>query len=453
MYSKYCCFISVCLLCCFCAVGQKPQKQIIGKVDTVNILKPKASSMVEVDNSKTDSTLVKLLEQYPPYFDSIFKNRKQWNVQIIYTQIDKGANGIPALKNYYFNVNPDNYFYPASTVKLPICLLALQRLNELKQTGIDKNTTMITEQSQPWQTAVYNDPTSPDGKPSVANYIKKILMVSDNDAYNRLYEFLGRHYINEQLHQKGYADVQVLHRLSIPLTEEQNRATNSINFLDNNNKVLYSQPMQYDSSQYVKRKDTLGKGYLTGGKDYYNGEQLINSPMDFSNKNKISLPELHNILLSIIYPEKVSGSQRFNITAEDRNFLLKYMSQYPTESTFPPYSADTATYWPAYCKFLLFGSEKGELPKNMRIFNKVGDAYGQLTDVAYIVDFDKKIEFFLSATIYCNGDGILNDDKYDYDTIGLPFMKHLGETLYQHELERKKKMEPDLSPLIFKYDK
>ena len=453
MYSKYCCFISVCLLCCFCAVGQKPKKEIITTVDTVHILKTKAAAIVVADNSKTDSTLVKLLEQYPPYFDSILKNRKQWNVQIIYTQIDKGANGIPALKNYYFNVNPDNYFYPASTVKLPICLLALQRLNELKQTGIDKNTTMITEQSQPWQSAVYNDPTSPDGKPSVANYIKKILMVSDNDAYNRLYEFLGRHYINEQLHQKGYADVQVLHRLSIPLTEEQNRATNSINFFDNNNKLLYSQPMQYDSAQYVKRKDTVGKGYLTGGKNYYNGEQLINSPMDFSNKNRISLPELHNILLSIIYPEKVSASQRFNITAEDRNFLLKYMSQYPTESTFPPYSADTATYWPAYCKFLLFGSEKGELPKNMRIFNKVGDAYGQLTDVAYIVDFDKKIEFFLSATIYCNGDGILNDDKYDYDTIGLPFMKHLGEILYQQELERKKKIEPDLSPLIFKYDK
>ncbi len=453
MYSKYCCFITACLLCCFCAVGQKPKKEIIAKVDTVNILKTNTSTMVVADNSRTDSILVKLLEQYPPYFDGILKNRKQWNVQIIYTQIDKGANGIPALKNYYFNVNPDNYFYPASTVKLPICLLALQRLNELKQTGIDKNTTMITEQSQPCQTAVYNDPTSPDGKPAVANYIKKILMVSDNDAYNRLYEFLGRRYINEQLHQKGYANAQVLHRLSIPLTEEQNRATNSINFLDNSNRLLYKQPMQYDSSQYAKRKDSLGKGYLTGGKDYYNGEQLINNPMNFSNKNRISLLELHNILLSIIYPEKVSGSQRFNITADDRNFLLKYMSQYPTESTFPPYTADTATYWPAYCKFLLFGSAKGELPKNIRIFNKVGDAYGQLTDVAYVVDFDKKIEFFLSATIYCNGDGILNDDKYEYDTIGLPFMKHLGEIFYQHELERKKKTEPDLSPLIFKYDK
>jgi hypothetical protein len=82
----------------------------------------------------------------------------------------------------------------------------------------------------------------------------------------------------------------------------------------------------------------------------------------------------------------------------------------------------------------------------------VGDAYGQLIDVAYIVDFDKKIEFFLSATMYCNSDGILNDDKYDYDTIGFPFMKHLGEVIYQRELNRQKKIEPDLSKLIFNYD-
>jgi hypothetical protein len=76
--------------------------------------------------------MVQLLQQYPQYFDSVLKNRKQWNVQIIYTQIDRGANGIPALKTI-FNVSKDQYFYPASTVKLPVCLLALQKLNELKQ--------------------------------------------------------------------------------------------------------------------------------------------------------------------------------------------------------------------------------------------------------------------------------------------------------------------------------
>ena len=443
MAFKYLCFLSVSIIVCFLcfnsATGQQPK--VVMKFETDRFKK----NMNVVEGSKTDSLAVQLLQQYPEYFDSVLTNKKQWNVQFIYTSIDKGVNGIPALHNYYFNLDPHQYFYPASTVKLPICLLALQRLNELKQHGIDRNTTMITEQAQQSQTPVYNDPTTPDGKPTIAQYIKKILMVSDNDAYNRLYEFLGREYINQQLHQKGYEEVQLLHRLSIPLSQNQNRATNPINFLDSSNKIVYSQPMRYDSSKYDHRQDSLGTGY-------YSGDKLVEGSMDFSAKNRISLQDLHNILLSIVFPEKVMAFQRFNITADDRNFILKYMSQLPTESVYPPYAADTVNYWPAYCKFLLYGSKAGELPKNIRIFNKVGDAYGQMIDVAYIVDFDQKIEFFLSAIIYCNNDGILNDDKYDYDTIGFPFMKHLGEVFYQYELNRKKKIEPDLSSLKFSYD-
>lgn len=433
-------------LFCLFLLYQDASAQMVATLDSIHAAASKTAGLAFLtDSSKTDSVLVQLLKQYPQYFDSVLQNKKKWNVQFIYTQVDKGANGIPALKNQYFNVNAADYFYPASTVKLPICLLALQRLDELKALGIDKNTTMITGTQAEGQTSVFNDPSTPDGKPTIAQYIKKILLVSDNDAFNRLYEFLGRKYINEQLHKKGYRDVQILHRLSIPLTQEQNKATNPINFLAADNKIIYSQPMQYDSTVYEQRKDSLALGY-------YKGDSLINTPMNFSEKNRISLQDLHNILLSVVFPEKVTASQRFDITAEDRNFLLKYMSEFPTESQYPPYGTDTANYWPAYCKFLLFGSEKGPLPKNIRIFNKVGDAYGQLVDVAYIVDFDKKIEFFLSAIIYCNSDNILNDDQYDYDKTGLPFMKHLGEVLYQQELNRQKKIVPDLSPLQFNYD-
>lgn len=404
------------------------------------------TAAVPKDSTRTDAFLEDILKQYPQYFDSILHNRKNWNVQLIYTQIDKGANGIAALKNYYFNLNAAKYFYPASTVKFPVSILALQKLNELKIKGLDRNTTMITEQAYSGQTPVYNDPTTPAGKPSIAHYIKKILMVSDNDAYNRLYEFLGQEYINDQLHKKGYGDVQFLHRLSIPLSPDENRHTNPVKFLDAQNNTVYDKPIQYNTTNYLQRNDSIGRGFYREG-------QQVNEPMDFSAKNRISLEDLHTILISLVFPNKVYSSQRFDLTPEDRDFLLKYMSQLPTESTFPPYPADTASYWPAYCKFLMYGSEKGPLPNNIRIFNKVGNAYGQLTDVAYIVDHDKKIEFFLSATIYCNTDGILNDDKYDYDTIGFPFMKHLGHVIYEYELNRKRRVIPNLSNLIFEYDK
>ena len=404
------------------------------------------TNTIPADSTKTDAFLENLLIANPQYFADILSHRKEWNTQIIYTQITRGANGMPSLKNYYFNVNPANYFYPASTVKFPVSLLALQRLNELKEKGIDKNTTMITETGNSSQTAVYNDPTSPDGRPTIAQYIKEILMVSDNDAYNRLYEFLGQEYINAELHKKGYEDVQLLHRLEIALSAAENRQTNPVKFLDADNAVLYEQSMQTNTTQYVKRNDSLGKGFYQSG-------NLVEGAMNFSAKNRISLEDLHTILISLVFPKKVYANQRFNLTDEDRAFVFKYMSQLPTESTYPPYSSDTAAYWPAYCKFLLFGSEKGNLPKNIRIFNKVGDAYGQLLDVAYIVDYENKVEFFLSAVMYCNSDGILNDDKYDYNTIGLPFMKNLGQVIYDYEVKRTKKYLPDLSGFKFIYDK
>lgn len=420
-----------------------PSKKIAPVPEDVPVA---VTATLPADTIQADPFLEDLLKANPQYFAAVLLNRKEWNTQIIYTQIDRGGNGMPSLKNYYFNVNPANYFYPASTVKLPVSLLALQKLNELKEKGIDKHTTIITETGNSSQTAVYNDPTTPDGRPTIAQYIKKILMVSDNDAYNRLYEFLGQEYINTELHKKGYEDVQLLHRLQIALPAAENRQTNPVKFLDAKNNVLYEQPMQTNIKEYVKRNDSLGKGYYQGG-------NLIDGAMNFSAKNRISLEDLHNILISLVFPKKVTARQRFNITDDDRAFILKYMSQLPTESTYPPYSSDTAAYWPAYCKFLLFGREKGALPQNIRVFNKPGDAYGQMLDVAYVVDYEKGVEFFLSAVTYCNSDGIVNDDKYDYKTVGLPFMKNLGQVIYNYEVQRSKQYLPDLSGFKFIYDK
>lgn len=393
-----------------------------------------------------DDFLASLLKNYPLYFDDILKNSRERNVQIIYTQVNRSANGVAELQHHYFNVNAGSYFYPASTVKLPVVLLALQKLNELKDKGIDRNTAMITEKAFSGQTAVYNDPTAIDGKPSVAQYIKKILLVSDNDAYNRLYEFLGQEYINTEMKKKGYADVQILHRLNIFLTEEENRNTNPVLFYDDAGKLLYRQAGQSSNLKFTPRKDSLGKGYYSGGK-------LRNGPMDFSKKNRLGLEDLHKILIGLVFPDKVKEPERFNITEADRQFVLRYMSQYPTETYYPPYAADTANYWPASSKFMMLGGEKGKAPANIRIFSKSGDAYGHMIDAAYVVDFKNRVEFFISAIIYCNSDGILNDDRYDYDSVGKPFLKNLGKVMYEYELKRKYNVRPNLSPLLFAYDK
>lgn len=369
-------------------------------------------------------------------------NDPEMRVQVIYTQVDRRKNNKPTFRNYYYNVQPDRYFYPASTVKLPTAILALQRLKELKVKGLDRNTTMITEAAFSGQTPVYNDPTSADGRPTVAHYIKKILLVSDNDAFNRLYEFLGQEYINNTLHKMGYDSAQIIHRLDIVLSEEQNRATNPVLFYDTASKVIYQQPLVKSNLTYQPRQTRMGKGFLRNG-------QLVQEPFDFSKKNRLTLVDLHSMLISVIFPKSVPRAQRFKLKKEDYQFLHRYMSMLPRESDFPQY--DGMAYPDAFVKFLLFGGSGSIEDSTVRIFNKVGDAYGFLTETAYIVDIKNKVEFFLSATVYCNSDSIFNDDHYDYKTVGFPFLKSLGRALYDYERQRKRKHQPDLSEFKFIY--
>ncbi len=435
-----------CILFCMASCGIKknvPSKPIVklpapDTIVTTNPVQPKKNM------AKTDAFLEDLLKTRPDSFNFFLANRDSLQVQIIYTQINRQADNTPLFTSYYFNVDSGKYFYPASTVKMPVALLALQKLQELKVFGLNSNSTMITGSGFSGQTPVHNDPSTPDGRPSIAHYIKKIFLTSDNDAFNRLYEFLGPEYINGQLHKMGYTSAEIVHRLSIVLTEEENRHTNPVSFFSEESKPLYSQPLQNNDSVYPVRKDVLGSGYMIGS-------QLVKEPLDFSKKNRISLEDLTSIHRAIIFPEAMDAGKRFNLQPEDYRFVRKYMSQLPSETTYPEY--DTATYRDALVKFLLYGSRKGDLPKNIRIFNKVGNAYGFLTDVAYIVDFDKNIEFMLSAGIYCNSDGILNDNKYDYDTVGFPFMKNLGELIYDYELKRERRYAPDLSEFKMGYDK
>jgi hypothetical protein len=126
------------------------------------------------------------------------------------------------------------------------------------------------------------------------------------------------------------------------------------------------------------------------------------------------------------------------------------MSMKPAESRYPEY--DSQEYYDGYTKFFLFGDSKDPIPRQIRIFSKSGMAYGTLTDNAYIVDFEKKIEFLLTAMIYVNDNQIFNDNEYEYDEIGLPFLADLGRLIYEHELKRDRKYPPDLRRFEMNYE-
>ena len=391
---------------------------------------------------KTSVPFMDGLEDYPT-LQKVLSDTAKYQVQILYTQIDRNEHGNPLFTTHSFNVNDSRYFYPASTVKLPVALLALEWLEEQQVPGLNLATTMLTDSVRPSQLPAWIDSTSQTGLPSIGHYIKKILLVSDNDAFNRLYELLGTDYINQKLIEKGLANSLLMQRLSFPISAEENRHFNPIRFVDNSGRTLLEIPARQTDSAYV----VPGNPKL--GRAYYKNDSLIQGGMDFSYKNKFALTDLHGVVQRIIFPEAFVGMERFNLNEEHRNFVLKYMSMLPRESESPAYN--TTEFYDSYSKFFKFGTEKGKIDPRFRLFNKTGWSYGHLIEGGYFVDFEAGIEFFVSAIVYVNEDQILNDDKYETDEIGLPFFAELGEYLYQRELKREKQLKPDLSKMGLVY--
>jgi hypothetical protein len=220
------------------------------------------------------------------------------------------------------------------------------------------------------------------------------------------------------------------------MNAEENKHTNAIRFVKNN-QLIYSQPALYSRFNFdFSRKILIGRGH------WNRNDSLIKEPMDFTTHNNLPLEDLQKMLQSVLFPKSVSKTQRFHLTDDDYRLLYHYMSAYPSESKFPNY--DTSEYFDSYTKFF-YKTGKQKIPEHIRIFNKTGWSYGFLTDASYVVDFKNKVEFMLSAVIYVNADGILNDNKYEYESIGYPFFNQIYKVIYEYELERKKLHLPDLS--------
>lgn len=394
---------------------------------------------------KTSDWLKDLLySKASPLLKKVLDNPDSFHYQIIYTKIDRDKKNKPVFTDYFFHVNRNQYFNPASTVKLPTALVALEKLNRLKKQGIAiaRETAMLTDSSYSNQTTVTKDTSARNGLPSIGQYIKKIFLVSDNDAYNRLYEFDGQETLNKSLWGKGYTDTRIVRRF-VTATEDENRHTNGIRFVKDGTTLFQVPPaaseLAFDYSKPI----------FVGNAHYNRYDSLIRSPMDFTRHNNLPLEDLHRMVRSVMFPGSVPKQQRFDLTKDDLAFLHRYMSQLPSESRFPNY--DTTEFFDSYTKFFLYKAGKQKPPPHIRIFNKTGWSYGYLTDAAYIVDFAKNIEFLLSANIYVNRDGVLNDDKYEYKETGYPFFKEIGEIMYNYELSRERKNAPDLSAFRIKY--
>lgn len=369
--------------------------------------------------SVQNNELESVLENGSPEFQNILGNPNH-EIQIIYGKV--AGDSIQHLK---FNVDATNFFYPASTVKMPIAFAAIQKAQE---NGWSLDSQILIDSSEHNPRFVSYDSLF-DAAPTIRTLATKIFTYSDNQAYNILYGLLGKNYINQLNQNLGLASSRIIHQLSesaFSFTSESNRHSFKSRVIDEGDTLQFEPEKNSFEGSIQLKNENRGVGYINSG-------ELVNEPFDFSSKNFVSLEDLLGCLERVVKPSFFLESERYSFDQNTYDDLEQIMTIRPRDLPFPKDSLPDN-----YVKFFLFGDqESSSYPEHIEIRNKVGWAYGYLTDIAYIKDHKENVEFFLAATIHVNENKIYNDGVYEYEEIGLPFLGELGRLVHQYEVARK----------------
>jgi hypothetical protein len=357
--------------------------------------------------------LDRLLESRDPRLRHVLDNAAAFRAQLLLAQ--PAPDGWPARAG--FRVDAE-YFYPASTVKLAAAAVSLTLAREQ---GISLDAGLVYHPTYPDQAREDRDPTNVEtGRVTLAHDCRKVALVSDNPAHNRLFGFAGHRALNERLWAAGLSSARIAHRLADPRTEEENRQSPRIEVLEPG-----AQPLPARTSTLNLPTPDV-PGLLVGHAHWASGH-LVHSPMDFSNKNRLGLADLQH-LLALVTGDVAPAEPAILPHPDDRRLLISALTTLPRHSKNPLYPV--AHYPDDYAKFLRPGLEAAAEGR-FEVTNKVGWAYGFVTENARVLDRATGRRVYVAATLWACTAGVLNAGEAGYEVQGvaLPFLAGVGEAV------------------------
>ena len=366
-----------------------------------------------------NSNPIELVIKSDPFLKEIIKDKEDYEIQVMLTKVNHDNTKID-FQNYQYQHDENQYFYPASTIKLPIVVLTLKKINELRSKGSD-----ITLKSKIILNNVdnYSNFKLQDSITSFQNLIADIFLVSDNSASNILIDFIGYNYFNDEMQNAGFDRTYLNHKFN---PDPYVNSTWQISDLDNN--IISS---INDNQKIIKADDKIN-GLDKGERRYFNGE-ILDESLNFSEKNRFSITDMHNLIKYIFYPEIFDKANTFNLNVEDYDFIRYWMSRFTYEDIGEKFIGDE-NFFETYNKFFIHGDEQSVSNEQIRVYNKIGQAYGTSIDNGLIKNYQNNVEFILTSTIYTNKNKVINDNLYEYDDIAEPFLAKLSRAIYK-ELE------------------
>ncbi|MBL8861878.1 MAG: serine hydrolase [Planctomycetes bacterium] len=368
-----------------------------------------------------DPELVAALRAHPGS-SAVVEAAATHRAQVLLATIGKDAKERLVLERRGFRVDAE-YFYPASSIKFLAAIAALEDLNtrRVKEPRLTEDTPLVFHPLFAGEVIEDTDPSHLEsGKITLRQEIRKLFLVSDNPAFNRLYEYLGQDGLARSLGRAGLSSARILHRLSESRTEDENRRAPRLDFQVGEREVVTIP----ERASKLRITDLKAPGVVVGTARV-EGTRTIAGGMSFARKNAITLVELLDAWARLVEPGLVLDGEPWAITPAQRDALLAIAAEYPADSRNPRYPR--AEYPDSWGKPLLPGLERVAPQSAWRVANKIGRAYGFTVDVAWVLHVPSGRGSFVAATVYTNANGVLNDGQYEYEALADPFFAALGE--------------------------
>lgn len=239
-------YLSICISIVCIFISCSAPKKIQEPTTTVGELEPVFNPSSYFDESAL--RLYNMAKAFPNNIQSRMRNARKDSLQIRVTMLVKGGEDFTRANEAIFQSQKGALIEAGFTNKIALALACAKKMQRYKANGISYNTTMITEAASDNLSGAYNDPYAANGKPSIGRYLGRMLMYNDVEAYNRILELVTIPYLNDFVRTNGWLGTYNSSRLGRQYSSVENGTMNLINFYDDNNQKIYTQPNSTSNS-------------------------------------------------------------------------------------------------------------------------------------------------------------------------------------------------------------
>jgi hypothetical protein len=341
-------------------------------------------------------------------------------VQLRWLRSERDADGARRWSAHDWGMTPRQWFPAASVAKLPMALLMAEAV---QAAGGDADCVLRLD-AAPLSGAWGDEPL----EERFGRGLDRTFAVSENVPFNRWYDLLGGDAVHRRLAELGYPHARLIARLGSSDIDANRRSRGGV-LLSSAGETLH----RFEPGVAAARRFPFGTALLGEGWRNDDGSH-VPGPHDFSHANFLPLADSLRMLQAFVRPDSVPAAQRWRIDGPLRARLLRTLTLRPRDSADPVYPE--AQHPDGHARWFFVGDGKARYPEGLSVSGQSGMAYGSLSEVACVVDRDAGVECFLAASIRVNADGIYNDDRYEYDGIGLPFMAAWARAVLDFERQR-----------------